>query len=97
MAVEMMNSYQRDIFRKRQRLGRSHADNQSSHETRSVSNADQIDIIDLHARLRKRLGDHRRNIFQMLSRRDLRYHAAVQRVNIDLRRYDIRIYFSSIG
>ena len=84
MSQQVMHADQRNIFGESHRLGGRHADQQRADQSRSVGDADQIDLCKAHACLVQRLLQHTVDVFEMVSGGDLRHHTAVLLKNIDL-------------
>ena len=78
------------IERRGQRLRKRDADQQRSHETRSLRHGQGVDVAPTPAAvLQRALGDTA-DVANVLARRDLRHHAAPLPMNLDLRRDDVR-------
>ena len=69
---------------------RGEADEQRADQSGALGDGEPVDVVQHDLRLAERLTDHGRHELEMPPRRDLRHDAAVLRVQIDLRRDDIR-------
>ncbi len=88
MRLEMVHADVRDIEGERERLGRTHADEERTGETRAVARGDGIDVGEARTRLHERFGDDAADELGVRATRDLGHHAAEARVKVDLTRHD---------
>ena len=72
--------------RLRQRFSVRNSHQQCAHEARALRHANRIHIGKFHSGLSKRFAHHRHDLPQMFARSQLRHHAAIFSVNVDLRR-----------
>ena len=80
-----------------QRLGEVDSHQQRTGQPRAVGYRDRIDILETALRQLQRLVQYRDHGLHVLPRGQLRYHAAVVRVQLDLRANNIRKHVSPVG
>ncbi len=95
--LEMIHRYERLSQRLRQRFSISNANQQRPHEARPLRHANGIHIRKLHPRLRDGFAHHRHDLPQVFARRQLRHHAAIFPVHVNLRSYDARQNLTPVG
>ena len=90
VAVQVVDRDERQVPRPRDRLRRGDADEQRADEARALRDRDAVDVVERRARLPERLAHDGRDQLEMPARRDLRDDAAEPRVQVRLRRDDVR-------
>ena len=88
VALDVVDRDQRLVCRIGQRLGRAHADEQRAHQARAIGHSNRIDVRQGHVRLLQAFIHHRIDALHVLARGNLRHHAAVHRMQRNLRRND---------
>ena len=89
VALDMVYAHQRQLFRVADGLGLRHAHQKGPHQARPVGDADGVQIIQRHARRIQGFLDHLVDFFDVLAGGDLRHHAAIELVQLDLGRDNI--------
>ena len=96
MALDMVHADQRLVRGPGEGLRGRYSDQQRSHQPRSVGDAHRVHLLQGHIRLLQGRFHHLIDLFNMLSGRDLRHHAAVHGMGGDLRVDDVRQDFPSV-
>ena len=86
VALQVVDRHDRESEAVGEALGAGDADQQRADESRRARDGDGIDIGELHASVGERAVHERKEVLQMLARRDLRHHAAERLMALDLRR-----------
>jgi hypothetical protein len=85
MAFQMIHPYPCQIPGKGVGLGETEPDQQTSHKTGTLGDGQSVDIVGTQTGIAQRLIDHRPDRFDMLTRRQFRYHPPIGVVDLDLR------------
>ena len=96
MSLDMMHSYQGNIFCVTDCFCFCDSDQKCPHQTRSVSHSNRIDIVQCHTCICKSLFNYLIYFFNMLTGSDFRHHTTIQCVQRNLRRDHVRTQISSI-
>ena len=88
--VQVVDGDERQPPRPRERLRRRDADEERADQPRPGRDRDGVDVVERRAGAAERLLDHGRDELEVPPRRDLRDDPAVPRVQLRLRRDDVR-------
>ena len=97
VAVQVVDRDERQPARPGERLRGLHADEQRADQAGPARDRDGVDVVERRACFRERLADDGRRELEVPARRDLRHDAAVTRVQLRLRRDDVRANESVFG
>ena len=95
--VQVVDRDERKAARPCKRLGGGHADEQRADQPGALRDRDAVDAVERRAGLGERLADHRRDELEMTARRDLGDDPAEARVQVRLRRDDVRTQLAVVG
>ena len=90
MPVQVVDRNEREPARPGERLRRLHADEQRADQPRPARDRDAVDVVERRVGLVERLANDGRRELEVPARRDLGHDAAVARVQLGLRRHDVR-------
>ncbi len=83
--LKMIDGHERLAQRLRQCFSVRNSNKQRPHQPRPLRHANRVHVGKLHSRLRERFAHHRHDLAQVFARGQLRHHAAIFPVNINLR------------
>ena len=84
--LKMIDRNQRLIRRDAERLCRGESDEERPRQSRLVDDRDRVQLVERNFRLTERVGDDGKNRLHVRSGRDFRHDAAVEFMDVDLRR-----------
>ena len=96
MPLDMMHSYQRDILRPGNRLCLGNSHQKSTHQPRTISDTDRVQIVQRDPCFLQCHPDHLVYFLNVLSGCKFRNHTSIKRVQINLRRNDIGKHRASV-
>ena len=86
VGLHMIDTDQRLPHRPRERLRSGHTDEERTDESRPMRDGDRVDVSERRVRLAQRAIDDGKDLLDMGARGDLRHDAAVDGVEVKLRR-----------